>query len=265
MTYQFKIDVFEGPLDLLLYLIKEQKMDINDIPIATITQQYLGYLAMMQDLNLEVAGEYLVMAAELTRLKSRELLPFKEAEGAGEDAADQGEDPKDELMRRLLEYQRYKEAAFELRKRESERGQVFFRQGEVVVDDDAPEEPLIDVTLFDLLTAYQKIIQQKSFKKDYEIKITTLSVADRIKYIMEILNVSESMTFESLFTAINTRQEVIVLFLALLELMRLRLIRVQQTSYSDPIRIYKNADKEAQEEILQNYRDTEETANQENG
>ncbi|OGW25809.1 MAG: segregation and condensation protein A [Nitrospinae bacterium RIFCSPLOWO2_12_FULL_47_7] len=256
MTYQFKTDVFEGPLDLLLFLIKEQKMDINDIPISTITRQYLSYLAILQELNLDLAGEYLVMAAELTRIKSRELLPFKEAEDAGEDEAGYGEDPKDALMRRLLEYRRYKEAAFELRRREFERGQIYCRQGEAVVNDD-PEGPLMDVTLFDLLTAYQKILNQKSFKKDYEVKITTLSVSDRIKYIMEILNVSESMTFESLFTAINTRQEIIVLFLAILELMRLRLIRVQQTSYSDPLRIYKNADKKTQDEILQNHLESE--------
>lgn len=241
-------------------------MDINDIPIATITHQYLDYLAVMQDLNLEVAGEYLVMAAELTRIKSRELLPFKGSEDGAEEGADQGEDPRDELMRRLLEYQRYKEAAHELRKREADRGQVFIRRGEALIDDDEPNEPLIDVTLFDLLNAYQKIIKQKSFKKDYEVKITTLSVSDRIKYVLEILNVSESITFESLFTAINTRQEVIVLFLALLELMRLRLIRVQQTSHFDPIRIYKNADKETQEEILQNYQESEKSqANQEIG
>lgn len=253
MTHQFKLDIFEGPLDLLLYLIREQKMDINDIPIAVITRQYLDYLAMMQDLNLEVAGEYLIMAAELTRIKSRELLPFKETESE-ENEESQGEDPKDELLRRLLEYQRYKEAATVLRKRELDQGQVFFRQGETVIEEDS-EEPLIDVTLFDLLTAYQKILKKKSFKKDYEIHVTTLSVSDRIKYIMEILNVSDSMTFESLFTPINTRQEVIVLFLALLELMRLRLIRVQQANFFDPIRIYKNVDKETQEEILQNYQE----------
>ncbi len=264
MTYQFKLDIFEGPLDLLLYLIKEQKMDINDIPIAVITRQYLDYLALMQELNLEVAGEYLILAAELTRIKSRELLPFKESEGEETDE-DQGEDPKDELLRRLIEYQRYKGAATVLRKRESDQGQVFSRQGETLIEEDA-DAPLADVTLFDLLTAYQKILKQKSFKKDYEVRVTTLSVSDRIKYIMEILNVSESMTFESLFTPINTRQEVIVLFLALLELMRLRLIRVQQASFSDPIRIYKNVDKETQEEILQNYQESQEAqANQETG
>lgn len=253
MTYQFKIDIFEGPLDLLLHLLKEQKMDIYDIPIADITRQYLGYLELIQDLNLEVAGDYLIMAAELARIKSRVLLPVQPADEEGEE---QGEDPRADLMRRLLEYQRYKEAAFELRKREYDRQQLFSRHGEVVVEDDA-EEPLVDVTLFDLLNAYQKVLQKKSFKKDYEIKITTLSVADRIKYVLEILNASESATFESLFTAADTRQEIIVLFLAILELMRLRLIRVHQAGHFDAIRIYRNADKDAQDDALRNFEEPE--------
>ncbi len=253
MSYQFKLDFFEGPLDLLLFLIKEQKMDIQDIPIADISEQYLGYLNLMQDLNLEVAGEYLLMAAELTRIKSRTLLPAKLEEE--EIDPDSGVDPRAELTRRLMEYQRYKEAAFQLRQREFDQSQVFSRSGEVAVDE--REETLVDANVFDLLTAFQKMVQQKSFKKDYEIEVTILSVEDRIKYILEILNGAESVAFESLFTPINTRQEVIVLFLALLELMKLGLIRVQQVAQMETIRVYKTVDKAGQEEILQTYQESQ--------
>lgn len=254
MSHQFKVDVFEGPLDLLLYLIKEQKMDIYDIPIATITRQYLDYLELIQDLNLELAAEYLIMAAELTRIKSRMLLPATET--GEEDAAEAaGADPRDELARRLLEYQRFKEAAFELRKREYDHNQMFSRHGVIPIEDEV-SEALVDANVFDLLAAFQKIIKQKDFKKDYEIKITTLSVEDRIKYILEILNASESATFDSLFTAVNSKQEVVVLFLALLEVMRMGLVRIQQVREFDAIRLYKTADREKQEEVLQNYMQT---------
>ncbi len=250
MNYQCKIDIFEGPLDLLLHLIKEQKMDIHDIPIAEITRQYVDYLDLMQELNLEIAGEYLVMAAELTRIKSKILLPVQEQEL---EEGEEGQDPRADLMRRLQEYQRYKDAAFELRVREHERQQVFVRGGEILFDEDGGGEVLVEASAFDLFQAFQKILRSKEFKKDYEIEITTFSVADRMTHILEILNSADSVTFDSLFTVLNTRQEIIVTFLALLELMRLKLLRVQQVKHFDPIRIYSSADRETQEEILQQY------------
>ncbi|GJL80180.1 MAG: segregation and condensation protein A [Nitrospinaceae bacterium] len=250
MAYQCKIDIFEGPLDLLLHLIKEQKMDIHDIPIKEITRQYMDTLDLMQDLNLEIAGEYLVMAAELTRVKSKFLLPVQEQDG---EEGEEGQDPRADLMRRLLEYQRYKDAAFELRVREHDRQQVFVRGGNVSLNQGAGEETLVEATAFDLLNAFQNILKSKEFKKDYEIKITTFSVADRLSHILEILNAAETVTFDSLFTVLNTRQEVIVTFLALLELMRLKLLRVQQVDQLDPIRIYRSTDRETQDEILQQY------------
>ena len=255
MNYQCNLDIFEGPLDLLLHLIKEQKMDIYDIRIAEITRQYLTYLDLLSELNLEMVGEYLVMAAELAKIKSKTLLPTLETE---EDAlAATGEDPRAELMRRLLEYQRYKEAAFELRQKEYDQQQLFSRTGEVVLDN-SEQELLIEANVFDLLTAFQKVLKEKSFKKNYEIKITVLSVSDRIGDILEILNASESITFDSLFTTLNTKQEVIVTFLAILELMRMQLIRSQQTRQFDVIRIYAAVDRETQEEILKEFYDEEE-------
>jgi segregation and condensation protein A len=250
MTYRCNIEVFEGPLDLLLHLIKEQKMDIQDIAIATITRQYMDYIDLMQDLNLEVAGEYLIMAAELTRIKSKVLLPVQEQEL---EEGEEGEDPRAELMRRLQEYQRYKEAAFELRVREHDRQQVFVRGGDVLFDEDSGEEMIQEASAFDLLNAFQNILKSKEFKKDYEIKVSTFSVSDRLTHILEILNAAKTITFDSLFTVLNTRQELVVTFLALLETMRLKLVRIQQTKQFDPIRLYLSADDEAQSQILEQY------------
>ena len=255
MSYQCNLDIFEGPLDLLLHLIKEQKMDIYDIRIAEITKQYLSYLDLLSELNLEMVGEYLVMAAELAKIKSKTLLPIPETEEDVLTAA--GEDPRAELMRRLLEYQRYKEAAFELRQKEYDQQQLFSRTGEVVLEN-SEEELLIEANVFDLLTAFQKVLKEKSFKKNYEIKVTTLSVSDRISGILEILNVSESVTFDSFFTTLNTKQEVIVTFLAILELMRMQLIRSQQARQFDVIRIYAAVSREVQEEVLKEFYDVEE-------
>ena len=255
MNYQCNLDIFEGPLDLLLHLIKEQKMDIYDIRIAEITKQYLSYLDLLSELNLEMVGEYLVLAAELAKIKSKTLLPIPETEEDVLTAA--GEDPRAELMRRLLEYQRYKEAAFELRQKEYDQQQLFSRTGEVVLEN-SEEELLIEANVFDLLTAFQKVLKEKSFKKNYEIKVTTLSVSDRISGILEILNTSESVTFDSLFTTLNTKQEVIVTFLAILELMRMQLIRSQQARQFDVIRIYAAVSRDVQEEVLKEFYDGEE-------
>jgi len=255
MSYQCNIDVFEGPLDLLLHLINEQKMDIYDIPIAEITRQYLNYLDLLSELNLELAGDYLVMAAELAKIKSKTLIPAPETE---EDAlAAAGQDPRAELIRRLLEYQRYKEAAFELRQKEYDQQQLFRRTGEVVLDN-SEKELLIEANVFDLLTAFQKVLKEKSFKKIYEIKITTLSVSDRIADILDILNAAESATFDSFFTPLNTKEEVIVTFLAILELMRMQLIRSQQVQQFDTIRIYVAVDLDTQEKILKQFYEADE-------
>jgi segregation and condensation protein A len=258
MNYRCNLDIFEGPLDLLLHLVKEQKMDIYDIRITEITRQYLSYLDLLSELNLEMVGEYLVMAAELAKIKSKTLLPIPESEEDALTAA--GEDPRAELMRRLLEYQRYKEAAFELRQKEYDQQQLFTRAGEVVLES-SEEELLIEANVFDLLTAFQKVLKEKSFKKDYEIKVTTLSVSDRINDILETLNLSESVTFDSLFTTLNTKQEVIVTFLAILELMRMQLIRSQQARQFDVIRIYAAVNREIQTERLKEFYDAEEKDN----
>jgi len=251
MPYKCKLKIFEGPLDLLLHLLKEQKMDICDISIVEITRQYMQYLELMQEMNLELVGEYLVMAAELTRIKSKTLLPSPETE---EDAhLTAGEDPRAELMRRLREYQRYRDAAFELRMKEHDRQQVFLRGGEIEIEESSENGQLVDANVFDLFKAYQKILDSKSLKKDYEIEITEMSVTDRIQHILDILNSSDSVTFESFFTVLNSKQEIIVTFLAILELMRLKLLRIQQNQHFETIRIYKSVDQDTQDVILQEY------------
>ena len=156
-------------------------------------------------------------------------------------------------MQRLKEYQRYRDAAFELRLKEHDRQQVFVRGGQIEIDGNTEEKELVDASVFDLLKAYQKILDNKLFEKDYEIEITEMSVTGQIQHIMEILNASESVTFESFFTVLNTKQEVVVTFLAILELMRLKLLRVQQARHFETIRIFKAADQEAQDAVLQEY------------
>ncbi|MGP0630424.1 segregation and condensation protein A [Nitrospina sp. 32_T5] len=258
MSYQFKLPIFEGPLDLLLHLIKEQKMDIHDIPINEITKQYLEYLDLMQDLNLEVAGEYLVMAAELTRIKSKILLPVQKRPHEEED--DEGTDPRSELARRLLDYRRFKDAAFKLRQMEHERQQIFTRHAPVEIaeqDEEETEETLVDATVFDLFSAFKKVLDQKSFHKDYEIEITTLSVTDRIRGVLGRLNQVESLSFEALFDEATTKQEVIVTFLAILELMRMKLARCQQSKHFETIRLYLDSDREKQEAALKDFKDPE--------
>ncbi|MEW6675138.1 MAG: segregation/condensation protein A [Nitrospirota bacterium] len=216
--YSIKIPVFEGPLDLLLHLIRENKIDIYDIPIALITHQYLQYIKMMKELNLEIAGEFLVMAATLIYIKSRMLLP------PNEDApSEEQEDPRLELVHRLLEYQRFKEAALGLKEREEEWMKVFRREP---VSDDA-EFYLFDINLFDLLDAFKKILD-KAPPEIVAITKETLTVKDRISMIIEMLEGQEAIRFEEVFKEGITKVQLIVTFIALLELIRLGLVKAYQ-------------------------------------
>ena len=231
IPYQVRLDKFEGPLDLLLYLIKKNEINIYDIPITLIAQQYLDYLSVMKSLNLSVAGEFLVMAATLVQIKSRMLLPADETEADEED----GPDPRDELVRRLLEYKQYKEAASQLDNRERLWREIFGR-------DHTPSEPvrssealLEDVTLFDLVDALQGILARIPNARLLEIIPENLTVKDRMNLILEVLDDKESITFLSLFEAQAHRLLVIVTFLALLELIRIKLVRVFQGEAFGPI------------------------------
>ncbi|MGH7205257.1 MAG: segregation and condensation protein A [Nitrospiraceae bacterium] len=231
LPYQIRIEQFEGPLDLLLHLIKKNEINIYDIPIALITRQYLDYLSVMKSLNLGVAGEFLVMAATLVQIKSRMLLPADEAEAD----EDEGPDPREELVRRLLEYKQFKEAARELDGQERLWREIFSRQQppSMMVQSNGPL--LEDATLFDLVDALQGLLARTPSHQLLEIVPENLTVRDRMTIILELLDGQESITFLSIFEGESHRLLVIVTFLALLELIRIKVVRVFQGEMFGPI------------------------------
>ncbi len=241
-----KLEIFEGPLDLLLHLIKKNEINIYDIPINLITQQYLAYLEMMRNLNLDVAGEFLLMAATLLHIKSKMLLPpaeRSEEEGEEEEPA---EDPRAELVRRLLEYQKYKEAAAELAKRDLLEREVFVRPvlAEELLNLPAEEVVIGDLTLFDLIEALKKVLQRIPAEEFQEISVDNFSLKEKIQQIMELIWKENSISFNQLFPGEASKREIILSFLALLELLRLRLIKAYQAEPFGPIRIFSPVDVE---------------------
>ena len=240
-----KLEIFEGPLDLLLHLIKKNEINIYDIPITLITQQYLEYLEMMKNLNLDVAGEFLLMAATLLHIKSKMLLPPAEsAEEEGEEEA--AEDPRAELVRRLLEYQKYKEAAAELAKRDLLEREVFTRKvlRDELINLPAEEVVIGELTLFDLIEALKKVLQRVSPEEFQEISLDSFSLKEKIQQIMELIWKENSISFTQLFPPEASKREIILSFLALLELLRLRLVKAYQTEAFGPIRIFSPIDVE---------------------
>jgi len=231
LPYQIRIEQFEGPLDLLLHLIKKNEINIYDIPIALITRQYLDYLSVMKSLNLGVAGEFLVMAATLVQIKSRMLLPADEAETDEDD----GPDPREELVRRLLEYRQFKEAARELDGQERLWREIFSRQQPPSSTVQSDEPVLEEATLFDLVDALQGILARTPSHRLLEIVPENLTVRDRMTVILELLDANESITFLSMFEGQSHRLLVIVTFLALLELIRIKVVRVFQGEMFGPI------------------------------
>ncbi len=235
MSYEVKLEAFEGPLDLLLHLIKKNEVSIYDIPISLVTQQYLEYIDLMKDLNLEIAGEFLLMAATLTHIKSKMLLPREEK--AGED--EETEDPRAELIRKLLEYKSFKEVADELGQREETWRDIFYNPPDKTLGD---EEVFIEVGLFDLLEAFRDVISNIPDKKSLDIAPDELTVRGRMSAIIERLDMAaeEGVTLMSLLDEECTRMTIVVTFLALLELARIRLIKLMQAGSSETIRVYRN-------------------------
>lgn len=221
--YKVRVEVFEGPLDLLLYLIKKNEVDIYDIPIVEITNQYFEYLNLMQLLDLDIAGEFLVMAATLMMIKSRMLLPPEERPVEEEE-----EDPRWELVQQLIEYKRFKDAAGKLQELEKYQEGIFSRLPEV---DSAVEESvrLSDVSIFDLLSALQKILK---YAKDEDnlilVNAPQFTVEDKMEEILSTVQTKKKVEFTELFTQQSTRYEIITIFLALLELIRLAQVIVFQ-------------------------------------
>ncbi len=231
MNIEIKINEFEGPLDLLLHLIKESKMDIFDLKIEVITDQYLEYINKMEEMNLDIASSYLVMAAELIEMKSRMLLPRHEED------EEQEEDPQEQLVNRLIEYQRYKDLTKEFKDLEEERHKVYTKSPENIKEY-LPEVEVIsntDVTLDDLIKAFQKFLERQKENEPLSTKVTKkeMSVEDRRKSIRNILKKKHKFNFLELFDVL-TKEYVVVTFLAILEMARQNeLIIVQESNFGE--------------------------------
>ena len=227
----FRLPRFEGPLDLLLHLIKRDEVDIHDIPIAHITQQYLEYIELMRQLDLEVAGDFLVMAATLMRIKAKMLLPVQQAS----DEEDEG-DPREELVQRLIEYRQFKEAAEQLKGHEAERRSLYER-GIVPTEDEAGPLPLAPATLFDLLEALNRVLSRQPQRSVYEVQTFVYDIEDKMSLIARTAAEEGELLFSKLMAECHERLEIIVSFMALLELMKIGRIVVVQTENFADIRI----------------------------
>jgi segregation and condensation protein A len=234
VDYKVKLEVFEGPLDLLLYLIKRDEIDIYDISLERITSQYLEYLQAFKELNIELAGEFIVMAANLIYLKSRSLLP-RDQQPPEEDAGE--EDPRWELIRQLIEYKKFKEAAAELNLRALEQERIFVRE---TASPSAIQEPLKlgEVGIFQLIGAFQTVMKRIEARQDVqEIFSERFTVSEKIDSILQRIATGNRLRFSDLFGAAASRVEVVVTFLALLELIRLKQVLAIQKNVFEEIEI----------------------------
>jgi len=223
-AYRVQIEEFEGPLDLLLHLIKKNELDIYNIPIAAITRQYLEYMELLKELNLDIAGEFLVMAATLLQIKSRMLLPVTQDEEEAE-----AEDPRAELVRRLLEYQRYRDASHQLSSRNLLGRDVFARKFDSPeLAELVPNEEPADVELFDLIEAFQRVLARVSVETFHNVVTDGISIADRISEVLSLLHELKTISFDALFSDGMTRDLLVVTFLSILELCKLKLIKITQ-------------------------------------
>jgi segregation and condensation protein A len=228
-----RLDAFEGPLDLLLHLIKTDELDIWNIPIARVTEQYLAYLQLMQDLNINLAGEWLVMAATLIYIKSRMLLP---PDPAAQPIEEQSEDPRAELVYQLLEHQKFKNAAQMLHSREEVENAVWQKLPKDVLGEDA--EDVIAVTVFDLVKAFREVLERfESQKSGMHLDHEEITIEQALAEMRQSLLVHEKMVFSAFFAPARSKQHLITMFLALLELVRLREVRVYQKKTFEDIQI----------------------------
>ncbi len=230
--YQVKLsDIFEGPMDLLVHLIKKNEVDIYDIPIAMITEQYLTYLEWLKSMNIDFAGDFLVMAATLAHIKSRMLLPTVSDE-------DDDEDPRMEIARPLAEYLQLKSAAEELSRRALLGENTFVRQPAEVRDLVPRDEEFIKIGLFELIDAFQQILKNISAEERLELTSDSISVKDRISELVDLFEEKKSLTFDELFAGAPNKSDVIITFLAILEMVKLCLVRLAQHSQTGLIRLF---------------------------
>jgi segregation and condensation protein A len=227
---------FEGPLDLLLYLIRKNQIDIYDIPIAPITRQYMEYLDLMREMNLDVAGDFMVMAATLIHIKSKMLVPSSPAEAETDEEA---VDPREELVQRLLEFQRYKEAAGVLYQQSEIRAATWTRPDTAIPHFDDAGEEMIEAGLFDLIAAFRELLERRKTLLAYETQRERKSVEERMQEVLGLLQEGASIDFLELFQAQETKAAMILTFLALLELIRLKAVKVYQRGVFGPIRVFR--------------------------
>jgi segregation and condensation protein A len=221
---------FDGPLDLLLHLIREQKLEILDLPMAKVTRQYMDYLLLMEELNLEIAAEFVAMAAQLLQIKSRMMLPRP--------PADEGiEDPREDLVQRLLDYQQVKLAAKELSHMESEWQNVVFAPGLDIREHAVVEEEPIKATLFDLLGAYREALKRLLPPPPVEVRTAPKTLEQRIQEVMDTLRSGQWQAFGSLLAVARSREELVLTFLALLEMVRTGRVRLVQSEVFGEIRV----------------------------
>ena len=240
MSYKIKLEIFEGPLDLLLYLVKKDHLNIYDIPIAKVTEQYLQYINLMQLLDLNVAGEFLVIAADLMRIKSKMLLPVDETA-----AEEEQEDPRAELIKRLLEYERFKQIAETLREKETSQKEVFKRpkvEIEMEKGSTEPREAYFEASIFDLINAFSRALKDVPKEVFYEVIKDEFTIEEKIHDLLHLLLVKQSMKLSEMFAKAKNKLEIIVTFLAILELIRMKEIVACQTSLFDDIEITRNKD-----------------------
>lgn len=236
MSYRVKLAVFEGPLDLLLHLIKKEEVDIYDIPVARITDEYLQYLNLLETMNLDVAGEYLVMAATLTHIKSRMLLPPSEDE-----AEEPDEDPRADLVQQLVEYQRYREAAMALGERPVLTRDVFRRDPAALETDQGEGIRLRDVSVTDLLEAFREVMERALRESFHEIVTEEISVDECVELIVRRMEMDGPLRFRDLFAGAPSRRRMVATFLALLELVKRQAIQARQEEDGAEILLFPRA------------------------
>lgn len=232
--YSVSLPTFEGPLDLLLHLCQKHELNILDIPIGFVTEKYLEYLSVMQLMELDIASEYLVMAATLAHIKSKMLLPAPPP-GQEDEALEEEEDPRESLIRRLLEYQKYKQAAADLVARGSLGKDVFLRGIEIEEAIQTGLPPLASVPLYSMVEAFQAVLARTKVKLTHDINTDRISITDRIMELAEFLRVRRRVTFEDLFAELTSKFDLVITFLALLEMTRQRMTRLVQTEPLAPL------------------------------
>lgn len=236
MSYKIKLEIFEGPFDLLLYLIKKDELNIYDIPIARILEQYLQYLELMKLLDLNIAGEFIALAATLMQIKSKMLLP--QETNLALEIPDEEKDPRAELVKRLLEYKQFKEAADQLRLKERARQDIFKRQP--VLEDKETGEAFFEASLFDLISAFSKILKEVPKELFYEVIKDEFTVEGKVHDLLHLFMDKPRIKLSALFFKAKSKLEIIVTFLAVLELIRLKEVLVLQKSIFGEIEVLRN-------------------------